>query len=392
MQEIIHLMTATSDPVGAPRRARHARSEPSALPLWYASLALWIILSLADAVDYYAGWRFAGIHASYGRALAAAFPGWMVWAALSPIIFLAARRIRLTWPPAAGALLAHVGLSIAVGVVHTAVHASAGWAFGVSRATLTFGEYYSASLFDWMPINLMMYWAVVGAYYSLDYYRRYQHAQLEAAELSQRLTEATLAALQSQLHPHFLFNTLNAAVALIRTGDGGAATQVLTQLGDILRHLLYGNVEREIPLAAELAFLEQYLAIEQVRYSNRLRVVVDVPEALRTAIVPTLVLQPLVENAIQHGLNHVDASGQLSISARQEREMLILCVRNDGPPLPDAGTLARADGVGLANTRARLAHLHGDAARLTLADDPPNGVIATVVLPLRRAATAVAAQ
>lgn len=356
---------------------------PSGYALWWCSVALWVILSLADAVDYYVGWRYAGQPASFGRALAAAFPGWMVWAGLAPLIFLASRRVRLAWPPRPGPLAVHSLLSVLIGAIHTAVHASAGWFFGVRPSTLTLSEYYSASLFDWMPINMLIYWTVVGTFYALESYRGYQAARLESAELGRRLTEARLEALQSQLHPHFLFNTLNAAVGLVRTDNGAGAVQVLTQLGEILRHLLNSSAESEVTLAGELDFLERYLAIEQVRFSNRLKVIVSVPEHLRLARVPNLVLQPLVENAIRHGLGARDTPGELSLTATAVGSTLRLQVRNDGPPLPPGWSIERASGVGLSNTRSRLGHLYGAEGSLTLANDPVSGVVAIVDLPLR---------
>jgi hypothetical protein len=350
--------------------------------LWWCSVALWTVLALADAVDYYAGWRLEGHPASFGRALAAAFPGWELWVLLGPLIFLATRHIRLTWPPRLVPMMAHVGLGLAVGVFHTAVHVTAGWYFGIRSSTMSFPAYFQASLFDWLPINLLMYWTVVGTWYGLDYYRRYRHARLEAAELSQQLTEARLDALRSQLHPHFLFNTLNAAVALVRTENGAGAVQVLTQLGEILRHLLSGSGEPEIPLAEELAFLERYLAIEQVRFSNRLSVSVTVPAGLERALVPNLILQPLVENALRHGLAGHDRAGRVSIAAIAEADALRLEVRNDGEPLPAAWNFERSAGVGLANTRARLGHLYGKEGSLTLANGAAAGVVATVIVPL----------
>ena len=373
-------------PAEASRGGPAGGERPGGRTLWLASLALWIILSLTDAVDYYAGWRFAGEPASLARALGAAFPGWMVWALLAPLIFAFSRRVRLSWPPEPWALMAHVGMSLLVGVLHTAVHVTAGWYFSVRPSTLSLANYYSASLFDWMPINILMYWAVVGTFHGLEYYRRYQESRIEAADLSRRLSEARLDALQHQLHPHFLFNTLNAAVALVRTENGPGAIQVLTQLGEILRHLLNGGSQPEVTLEEEIAFLERYLAIERVRFSHRLRVLIDLPAEVRFAEVPNLLLQPLVENAIRHGLGADDSAGKLDITARSAGNKLILTVTNEGPALPPGWSLERSGGVGLNNTRARLGHLYGEDATLSLANDA-NGVVATVTLPLRFATT-----
>jgi hypothetical protein len=381
-------MAATQDPnpstrVPLPSQWGGDRGEDRAgRALWFASLALWTILSLADAVDYYAGWRFAGSPASFARALGAAFPGWMIWAALAPLIWYACHRIPLGTPVRGRAVAVHFLFSIGIGVLHTAVHTSAGWVFGVRPSALSLPDYYTASLFDWLPINILMYWAVVGAFYGLEYYRRYQQSQLESAELARRLSEARLEALQHQLHPHFLFNTLNAAVGLVRIENGPAAIQVLTRLSDILRHLLHGTIEPEIALEEEVAFLDRYLEIERVRFSHRLLVTVSVPEHLRRALVPNLVLQPLVENAIRHGLGADAQAGRVAISASSVDGRLTLSVTNDGPGLPGGWTLERSAGVGLSNTRSRLSHLYGDTATLTLSN-VPRGVKAEVTIPLR---------
>jgi two-component system LytT family sensor kinase len=359
---------------------------------WAAGVALFVILALADAVDYYASWRAEGHGAPFWRAVLAAFPGWLLWIAVAPLIFFLARRIRLTWPPRPAALLAHLGLSVLVGAFHSAIHSVAGFYFGLRPAPYAPLEYYELVLLDWLPISMLMYWTLLGAWHGLESNRRYREAQLEAAELSRRLTEARLQALTAQLHPHFLFNTLNAAVALVRTGDGPAAVDLLTRLSDILRHLLTGTTVPEVPLRQELAFLERYLDIERVRFSHRLTVRFAVPEELGEMLVPNLILQPLAENALRHGIAADEHAGHIAIEARAEDSRLRLSVRDDGPGLPPGWTLDGSSGVGLENTRARLRHLHGSGARLDLRNDPDGGVIAEIVLPLRRAGEEVNGQ
>jgi two-component system LytT family sensor kinase len=353
--------------------------------LWVAGVALFVILALADAVDYYAAWRAEGHEAPFWRAMLAAFPGWLLWIAVAPLIFFLARRIPLTWPPRPIMLLAHIGLSLLVGAFHSAVHSVAGFYFGLRPSPYAPLEYYELVLLDWLPISMLMYWTLLGAWHALESNRRYREAQLEAAELSRRLTEARLQALTAQLHPHFLFNTLNAAVALVRTGDGPGAVDVLTRLGDILRHLLTGTTLPEVPLGQELAFLKRYLDIERVRFSHRLTIRMDVPKELEDALVPNLILQPLAENALRHGIAADEHAGRIAIEARADDTQLRLLVRNEGPGLPPGWTLEASSGVGLENTRARLRHLHGSSASLDLRDDPDGGVIAEIVLPLRRA-------
>jgi two-component system LytT family sensor kinase len=353
--------------------------------LWWSSLAVWTVLALADAVDYYVSWRTYGHHASIWRALLVSFPGWEVWALLAPVVFWLGRRVPLHWPPKLKPAALHLGFSIVIGVIHATIHATFGWLFSVEPTSLSMLQYYGTTILDWCPISILMYWAILAVRWGFDSFHRFQEEQVRAADLAHRLTEARLEALAVQLHPHFLFNTLNAAVALVRTNDSRAA-KVLTQLGDILRHLLRSAPAQEISLKEELAFLERYLEIEQIRFSNRLSVSNHIPEKLLDAMVPNLILQPLVENAIRHGLGSHDRAGHIELTASATDGVLHLVVRDDGPGLPTGWSLDGSTGVGLANIRSRLDHLFGGAAVLDLRPRSTGGVEATITLPLRRPA------
>lgn len=195
--------------------------------------------------------------------------------------------------------------------------------------------------------------------------------------------EARLAMLRMELHPHFLFNALNAISGLVRRGENEAAVTMLARLGTLLRRTMDGHTTQETRLGDELDLLEQYLAIERVRFGERLDVSVEVEASLFDALVPALVLQPIVENALRHGLSRVPGPGTVRVSAERERESLVLCVRDSGPGF-GPGSSERGGGVGLSNTRARLAQLYGDAGRLVTATVPGGGAVVSIRLPLHR--------
>lgn len=351
--------------------------------LWWASLGLWTVLALTDAVDYFVSWKFQGNAPPFWRALAASFPGWEAWAVLAPVVFWFGRRVPLRWPTGPVPVAAHLGFSLLVGAVHALVHATFGWLFALRPSSLGLGRYYETTLLDWLPISILTYWTIIAIGRGLDYYHRFREEEVRAADLGRRLTEARLEALTAQLHPHFLFNTLNAAVALVRTNDNAKAAKVLTQLGDILRHLLQTAPSQEVALREELAFLERYLEIERIRFSHRLTVSIEVPNALLDVAVPNLILQPLVENAIRHGLTSHDGSSVIELAATAAKGILRLSVRDDGPGLPPGWSLASSTGVGLANVRSRIAHLYGDSASLEIRSRTGGGVEATMTIPLR---------
>jgi two-component sensor histidine kinase len=218
---------------------------------------------------------------------------------------------------------------------------------------------------------------------------RMQTLQTRARELGELAATAQLAALRAQINPHFLFNSLNSIAQLIHV-DPAKAEACVERLAEIFRYLLNRAEQDFVPLSEELQMTNAYLEIERARFDDRLRVETTVdPNALRQ-LIPNLVLQPLVENAIKHGVSAQPGSGRVEISARRENGMLVLRVRDDGPGLVDAPPRPGGSGVGLANTRERLQQLYGDDQRLELENAPEGGLEVTVGLPFSVPATATA--
>lgn len=221
-------------------------------------------------------------------------------------------------------------------------------------------------------VGLVFYFALLGAGTALE-------ARDRASTLSVQLAQAQVRALQMQLHPHFLFNTLHAIRVLVREDPAGAE-RTLVLLGDLLRQTLAGAHSQTVTLQQELAFLGLYLDIERTRFSDRLSIEYNVAPDTLDLPVPNLILQPLVENAIRHGVAHRSEPSTITVSGRRQDGVLSLSVRNDGPPLASSGI--EPAGIGLATTRERLAHLYGADASLTLCDLPEGGVQAEVRLPV----------
>jgi LytS/YehU family sensor histidine kinase len=239
--------------------------------------------------------------------------------------------------------------------------------------------------FDW---EMMTYWTIVGLSHAVLYYRESKDRALRTAQLETRLVEAQLKTLQQQLHPHFLFNTLHAISALMHR-DVEAADRTLTRLSDLLRLTLESIGQPEIPLQAELDFLTKYLQIEQTRFADRLIVRFEVqPEALDT-LVPNLILQPLVENAIKHGVAKKVGPGHIDISARREGDKLRMEVRDDG--MSEDALTALQKGIGVSTTRARLQHLFGADYRFEF-HRQPTGLSVVVAIPWQTEVGAMAEQ
>jgi sensor histidine kinase YesM len=234
---------------------------------------------------------------------------------------------------------------------------------------------------------VLTYWSILGAQSGYGWYRRYQERQqaalrleLRSSQLERQLTQAHLSALKMQLHPHFLFNTLNTIMVLVRQQKGREAEEMLARLSDLLRCVLEDVQTQEVPLSRELEYLQLYLSIEQVRFQDRLKVDVAADPEVLDAALPHMALQPIVETAIRHGIGRSSTAGSIGIAACRVGNSVEIKIQDDGPGLAPANGTANG-GIGLANTRARLRELYGDAAGLTVRNGERGGVVATMTLP-----------
>jgi len=228
-----------------------------------------------------------------------------------------------------------------------------------------------------MNNNVFFYWAVLAVSQILNYYRQFRERSLRASQLEAKLAQTQLQVLKMQLHPHFLFNTLNAISALIHQ-DAELADRMIARLGDLLRATLDNANQQQVPLKQELDFITPYLEIEKARLGKRLTVQLDIDPAAMDAQVPNLILQPLVENAIRHGIAPRAEPGHLAIHASRDNGSLRLAVIDDGPGLSASPS---SSGIGLANTRARLEKLYGDQQRLELTSEPGRGLRVGITIP-----------
>jgi two-component system, LytTR family, sensor kinase len=240
--------------------------------------------------------------------------------------------------------------------------------------------------------NIVSYWTILVIQHAVRNYQRYQERErealrlsLDAAQLKSQLVGAQLAGLKTQLQPHFLFNTLNAIMVLVRQRRTDQAEAMISRLSDLLRRVLDEAAAQEVPLRHELELVDLYLSIEQVRFADRLRVAIAADSAVLDAAVPHLGLQPLVENAVRHGIGRRSAAGRIDVHASRVGDQLMLSVRDDGPGLSPVTLTGTPRGIGLTNTRERLRQLYGDRATLDLRNGEHGGAVATVVLPFHLA-------
>jgi len=319
------------------------------------------------------------------------FSFWYGWALLAPIVLWVARRFPLErgiWKRSVPVHLLTVFVLIFVHVMLTEwVFVSvpgSGW-----QRKLTWWDRVTRDFimnFDW---EMMTYGAIIGFSHAANYFRQAQDRALRTSQLETRLAEAQLQALQRQLHPHFLFNTLNGISALMHR-DVQAADRMLVRLSDLLRMALDRRSAQEVPLTNDLEFLGKYLEIEQARFGDRLAVRFDIDPETLDALVPNLLLQPLVENSVRHAVAARSEGGFVEVVARRAGDVLELKVRDNGPGLPKDRASSPPRGVGLTNTRSRLEHLYGASQRLQFSETPGGGLTVTVVVPFRRDIVAMA--
>jgi signal transduction histidine kinase len=307
---------------------------------------------------------------------------WVGFALWAPLIFRLGRRFRFDRQGWKRALAVHVPASILITTTHLVIVAS--WRYylqGVRGGDPQWLQTVSDAFFRTFDQTLPIYWAIIGLQHAVEYARQARARAVRSARLEARLIASQLQALQQQLNPHFLFNTLHAISALVHR-DPDKADLMIERLSDLLRITLRKVGEQEVELAEELEYLRAYLDIEQVHFGSRLTVEYHIDAAALDVLVPTLILQPLVENAIRHGVEPIVRPATLTIEATVDEGALRIQVRDDGAGFADRWQ--RREGVGLSNTRSRLDRLYGDVARLTIRENGERGVAVDLFVPLRR--------
>ena len=342
-------------------------------------VALWTLVGLAFASQFYLSSSFIGRSVSWGEAISYSLGDWYVWAVVSlPILWLARR-----FPPddarplRVGAI--HLGAALVISLLYVILRALVGQVHGwLIDEPVGFGEVFRPLLVKTYPFNLLVYGVVFSASHALDYYRKYHERTVHTLELEKHLAEARLQALLRQLKPHFLFNTLNGIASLMHS-DVDAADKMLVRLSELLRLTMNQSGQSLTRLADEVAFAQKYLDIERIRFRDRFTVTVEVDPRVRDWQVPSLLLQPLVENAIKHGLEPRTEGGRIVVSAQPVDGGLELLVTDNGVGMPPEGF--SREGIGLGNTRSRLRELYGEAHVFALAQAAGGGLQVRIVIP-----------
>lgn len=302
-----------------------------------------------------------------------------IWAIMTPGIFWLVHRFGFE----GGRRVAHIALHVAVAVIaavtmntfghasfHALVDTGRSWSFSWTRT------FYSFRFLD----ELIMYIAIVGAGIAREYFYKYRERHEEAGWLRAQLAEARLQALRMQIDPHFLFNTLH-SISTHLERDPRAVRRMIARLSELLRYSLEMNDVKEVPLKQELRFIEGYLEIQTVRFPDTLNVSYDVAPETREALVPNLILQPVIENAIKHGVGALQSGGEIVLEARRDADRLVLRVKDNGPGLGATNGSSNGNGVGIRNTRERLEALYGDDHHFRLIPGEPSGLTVEMSIP-----------
>jgi len=338
----------------------------------------WMVFGVEMASQYYLYQVRAGLPASWSQLLVQELFYALLWAALTPLVLWLAKRYPIesrTWHRR---LPLHLLLSVIVSSFHHILFDLLRAVGGLSGPFSLHWDDLVQGLLRFVDYGILLYWIILLIHYALENYRKYHERALRASQLEAQLAQAELQVLKMQLQPHFLFNTLNAISVLIRK-DPDAATEMVGRVSSLLRFILEHSGAQEVALKTEMEFLDRYLQIEKTRFGDRLSVRFSIDPAVLDGRVPNMMLQPLVENAIKHGISKRRGAGLIEISAARDNGNLRLEIRDNGIGLPaDSGI---QEGVGLANTRARLHQLYGDRHVFRLSNNEAQGTVASLEIP-----------
>ena len=380
------LPSVRADAIRRDAEARDARQGTRRrLPRWLLGFGFWTLIVLAYSTRQELRFGpYEWMPISWFEAFKAAVAQWYSWGILSIAIYWVNR----TLPFAPNALLSRLAVHIPLSIVFTVAYSYIDYGATQLLDAPSDRNWVGPTLLDTMGrvtyrLGTFVYWAIAMVCIALDYQADVKDREVRAAELERLLSEARLETLRTQLDPHFLFNTLNSISAYVESAPREARL-MLERLGDLLRRSMEHASEQEISLERELAFVDLYIQLQLVRFSDRLDVRVRVDPDVTAAAVPTFILQPLIENAIRHGIAKLTTPGMIELAAWRSGARLHLRVRDNGPGLPPGWRLDQHVGVGLGNTRARLTHLYGpDDFSLDVSRDDERGTCVDVTLPYR---------
>jgi signal transduction histidine kinase len=350
---------------------------------WPLVLLVATMLSIVSSVLAVQFTISLGKPATHWRSIVALnFSYWYIWALFTPAIVWLSQHFRLERQSLVRSLVVHVPGVALFSLAHIAVMGAVQWwlAATAGRSLSWWLEVKRSTLqnFDW---EMMTYWAIAGLSHAVLYYRESRDRAVRASQLETRLIEAQMATLQQQLQPHFLFNTLHAISTLMHR-DVEAADRTLMRLSDLLRMTLENVGQQEVTLQTELDFVSKYLEIERTRFADRLIVTFNIDPVALDSLLPSLLLQPLVENAIKHGIAKKAGPGHIEISAKHQHGKLCIEIRDDGAGLSDSGLAALQKGIGVSTTRARLQHQFGADFRFEFHRQEP-GLAVVIAVPWR---------
>jgi two-component sensor histidine kinase len=340
---------------------------------WLIGFIFWTLIGLSFAFQFHLSSSKAGLDVTWRQAINYALGDWYVFALLSVPVIRLTRVFHFEAPTRGRSLVVHLLGSVIFSLAYMILRA---WV-GTWQSDASFAEAFQPLLVKTWHFNFLIYWVVVAVTCAFDYYSKYRERELRAIELEKRLAQAKLQALQMQLNPHFLFNSLHSISALMHQ-DVEAADRMISRLSELLRAALDNTENQEVPLRKELDFLNRYLEIEQIRFGSRLTIEIQAPTETLEAQVPNLILQPLVENAIRHGIEPHARPGRIQLLARRQRDELTIEVHDNGSGL---ASLSLVDGVGLSNTRARLRTLYGDAHLFEFCNPQEGGLLVRMTIP-----------
>jgi len=351
-------------------------------PRWYWVLAVWSCIGLFDGTQTVFVMRAEGMHHYWTRLFFALLVGWLPWMLVTPVVFRLGHQLPAAQWKRPLFWIAHLGACASIGLI------SAAWVslweellnpWAITPGPDPFTQLWMRKFYSGLLSYVILYGLILLVAHIVESQRRLALQETETARLNEQLSKAQLNALRRQIEPHFLFNTLNAIAGLVREQRNDAAVNMIAGLSDFLRRVVNDSDRQQVPLSEELEFTQKYLDIQKARFGDRLEFSMDVPSDLLSAQVPSLILQPMVENAVKHGIAKRVHGGAIRISAERSDATLILRIYNDGPSLP-MNWRSTSSGIGIQNVRTRLESLYGKAFGLNLRNDR-GGVEALVSLP-----------